>query len=686
MSKIKIQGDAGGTGIFTIASPNSSTDRTITLPDDAGTIVTSAQTTTAAYSFVIDEDNLASDLATKVPTQQSVKAYVDAQVTAQDLDFQGDSGGALSIDLDSETLDIAGGTGIDTVGSGNTVTASIDSTVTTLTGSQTLTNKTLTSAVLNTGVSGTAVLDEDAMGSNSATQLATQQSIKAYVDGQTTDETAEGSTNLYHTTARARAAVSVTDAGGDGSCTYNSSTGVITYTGPGASEARAHISVTDAGGDGSAAYNSTTGVITYTGPSAAEVRAHISVSGDLAYSSGVVSFTERTDAEVKGLVSVTDAGGDGSLAYNSSTGVITYTGPSAAEVRAHLSAGTGITYSGGAISIGQAVATSSDVQFADLILSGDLTVNGTTTTVASTNTTHTDALIEYGNGTTGTPANDAGIVIERGDAANAFIGFDESADKFTVGTGTFTGASTGNLSITTGTMVANLEGATADLTGNITVGGTVDGRDVAADGTKLDGIASSANLYVHPNHSGDVVSTADGATVIQVDAVDIPMLSATGTASSTTFLRGDNTWGTPIGGVTSVNSVTGAITAANIKTAYEGETNAFTDAQFTKLSNIETAADVTDTANVTTAGALMDSELASIAAIKATTGTFLTADQTKLDTIETSATADQTAAQLLTAIKTVDGAGSGLDADLLDAQSSAYFRINIYNAAGTLLN
>ena len=50
------------------------------------------------------------------------------------------------------------------------------------TGTQTLTNKTLTSPVLNTGVSGTAVLDEDAMGSDSATKIATQQSIKKYVD------------------------------------------------------------------------------------------------------------------------------------------------------------------------------------------------------------------------------------------------------------------------------------------------------------------------------------------------------------------------------------------------------------------------------------------------------------------------------------------------------------------------
>ena len=63
-----------------------------------------------------------------------------------------------------------------------------------------------------------------------------------------------------------------------------------------------------------------------------------------------------------------------------------------------------------------------------------------------------------------------------------------------------------------------------------------------ADHTKLNAIAASANNYVHPNHSGDVVSAADGAMTIQTDAVDIDMLSATGTASSSTFLRGDNAW------------------------------------------------------------------------------------------------------------------------------------------------
>ncbi len=60
-----------------------------------------------------------------------------------------------------------------------------DGSFVTLAGTETLTNKTLTSPVLNTSVSGTAVLDEDDMSSDSATKLATQQSIKAYVDSQT---------------------------------------------------------------------------------------------------------------------------------------------------------------------------------------------------------------------------------------------------------------------------------------------------------------------------------------------------------------------------------------------------------------------------------------------------------------------------------------------------------------------
>ena len=102
----------------------------------------------ATVTAILDEDSMSSDSNTAIATQQSIKAYVDAQLTAEDLDFQADSGGALSIDLDSETLTFTGGTGIDTSGSGNAVTFAIDSTVTTLTGSQTLTNKTLTTPII----------------------------------------------------------------------------------------------------------------------------------------------------------------------------------------------------------------------------------------------------------------------------------------------------------------------------------------------------------------------------------------------------------------------------------------------------------------------------------------------------------------------------------------------------------
>lgn len=105
-----------------------------------------------------------------------------------------------------------------------------------------------------------------------------------------------------------------------------------------------------------------------------------------------------------------------------------------------------------------------------LTVTGDLTVNGTTTTVDSTNTNISDALIELGSGNTGANSNDLGLILERGTTGNnGFIGWDESADKFTVGTTTATGASTGSLAITTGTLVANIEGnVTGDVTGDVT--------------------------------------------------------------------------------------------------------------------------------------------------------------------------------------------------------------------------
>ena len=129
--------------------------------------------------------------------------------------------------------------------------------------------------------------------------------------------------------------------------------------------------------------------------------------------------------EARKLVSVTDAGGDGSLAYNNSTGVFTYTGPSAAEVQAHITGGTGVTITSGQIDIGQSVETTDNVTFADinaatLTLTGDLvadditannlTINGSTTTVNSITYTVVDPLLHLADSNEQSDAVDIGFV------------------------------------------------------------------------------------------------------------------------------------------------------------------------------------------------------------------------------------------------------------------------------------
>jgi len=125
-----------------------------------------------------------------VASAKAIKTYVDAQVTASDLDFSGDTGGSQSIDLDSQSLTLTGGTGIDTTGSAQTMTFAIDNTVATLTGSQTLTNKVIdldNNNLSNIEVDNlkSGVLDTDITSvSGSDDTLASAKAIKTYVDAQ----------------------------------------------------------------------------------------------------------------------------------------------------------------------------------------------------------------------------------------------------------------------------------------------------------------------------------------------------------------------------------------------------------------------------------------------------------------------------------------------------------------------
>ena len=137
-------------------------DRVDTIINEAGTAVNT--------SLFLDEDDMVSDSATKGVTQQSVKAYVDSQVTAQDLDFLGDTGSG-AVDLDSQDFTIAGTADeIETSASGQTITIGLPSTITTTLSA---------TSVLSDGVVATT----QSVGDNS-TKVATT----AYVDAQVTAE------------------------------------------------------------------------------------------------------------------------------------------------------------------------------------------------------------------------------------------------------------------------------------------------------------------------------------------------------------------------------------------------------------------------------------------------------------------------------------------------------------------
>ena len=154
------------------------------------------------------------------------------------------------------------------------------------------------------------------------------------------------------------------------------------------------------------------------------------------------------------------------------------------------------------------VVTTAGGTFTGAVTIPDLTVTGTTTTVSSTNTVVADSLFELNNGASSN-TNDLGIVMERGSTGdNAIIAWDESADKFTMGTTTATGASTGDLSITAGTVVANVEGA---VTGNAsTATALATARTIG--GVSFDGTANITLPGVNASGTQDTSGNATTAT------------------------------------------------------------------------------------------------------------------------------------------------------------------------------
>ena len=184
-TKIVFEGATDDAHETTLQVADPTADRTITLPNLSGTVstidgtetftnktLTAPVITSGVFNTAIsgtaflDEDNMASDSATKLASQQSIKAYVDAVIAAQDLDIAPDSGTEQQIILPSETLTFSGGTEIGTSASSNTVTFATTSNVVTKTGTQTLTNKTFTSPTIDSFTLGTSTISGLGIGAN----------------------------------------------------------------------------------------------------------------------------------------------------------------------------------------------------------------------------------------------------------------------------------------------------------------------------------------------------------------------------------------------------------------------------------------------------------------------------------------------------------------------------------------
>ena len=184
-----------------------------------------------------------------------------------------------------------------------------------------------------------------------------------------------------------------------------------------------------------------------------------------------------------------------------------------ARARAAISAGTGVTISSGEISIGQAVATTSNVTFNNMTFSGNLTVSGTTTTVNTETISLADNQIVLNSNATGSASENAGIEIERGDDANKTLIWDESNDRWTVGSETFVA----------GTFIGDLTGTASSattltsLTASVTELNYVDGVTSAIQ-TQLDAKAALASPALTGTPTAPTASTGTNTTQIATTA------------------------------------------------------------------------------------------------------------------------------------------------------------------------
>ncbi len=467
---------------------------------------------------ILDQDNLSGDDANALATQQSIKAYVDAQVTAQDLDFQGDSGGALNIDLDSEVLTISGDTGISTVGSGNTIEIDLDDTAVTpgSYGSQTaIPTFTVDQQGRLTAAATVALATALTVDGDSGTQdvaLLTDDLQIIGTSGEIDTAVTKVSTDVK-VTVGLPAAVTITDSlvvdnleiGLDADGTISTSSGNITLSPDGNSDV-----IIDSD--------------TFT------------VQSGEAESALIKLIADESD----------DVGDEWHILNNAADNVLSFGNDIA-------SAGTAVTHV--SITPNATVANSTTAVAGNmtvgnkLTIAGDLQVDGTTVTVNTTNVTMDDPILTLGGDTApGSDLNkDLGIIgrWHNGSAAKtAFFGFDDSTGRFTfvpdatestavisgsLGDIDVGGAYIDNIQIgvtganeidtSTGNLTLDSTGGLTTIDDDLAVTGTVtltNDLDVAHGGTGVSSFTNNGILY--GDGASDTAASTNVGSILQTAA------------------------------------------------------------------------------------------------------------------------------------------------------------------------
>ena len=248
------------------------------------------------------------------------------------------------------------------------------------------------------------------------------------------------------------------------------------------------------------------------------------LSGELGHESDTKKYklgdgsTAWTSLDYANNITLLD---ENNLASNSNTAA-----PSQASVKAYADTKASKPATAGTVGVSEVVQVDANKDITgirNLTITGDLQVNGSTVTLDTTNTKIADNLLELNSGASSN-ANDSGIIIERGSTGdNAIFAWDESADKFIVGTTTGTASSTGDITITAGTLVT---GTVEDSKGNVRsiprLDKTAAYTITAADAGKT--ITADGNITI-PN---SVMSEGDAVTIIADGSADITITQGSG--------------------------------------------------------------------------------------------------------------------------------------------------------------